>query len=169
MPNYIGIDETEESMRLRRNCKPDDMVLCEKTQKMYVYDGQNWSPLEIKEGLNIPLYEINKSTVSAFPEYDQEKINQLQDNINDWETSSDYYMLLCNDIKYYTVLRRTQHKKAVFPDLGQAVTNLLLERDYKIQAEEICDDHFEIWIKDKEEEVYMFALFPYDWGVINYG
>lgn len=119
--------------------------------------------------LQMSLYDLNKAAVGSMKPYDQVKINELQDKINDWETSDGYHMLLCNDIKYYTVLRRTQHKKAVFPDLGQAVTELLLERGYTIQADEKTDDHYEIWIKDKNEEVYMFALFPYDWGVINYG
>ena len=78
-------------------------------------------------------------------------------------------MLLCNDIHYYTVLRRTQHKKAEFPDLGQAATGLLLEREYTIHFDEIENDYFEIWVKDKENNCMMFALFPYDWGVINFG
>lgn len=120
--------------------------------------------------LKLSFYDLNKSAYGSFPEYDNIKINKLQDRINDWENSSSYFMLLCNDIKYYTVLRRTQHKKAEFPDLGQAVTNLLLERDYTIHADEITNDYFEIWIKDKKDnDVHMFALFPYDWGVINYG
>jgi hypothetical protein len=120
--------------------------------------------------MQLSIYDLNKSAFGSLPAYDLFKINELQDRINDWEKANSYFMLLCNDIKYYTVLRRTQHKRAEFPDLGQAVTGLLLERDYTIQADDIADDYFEIWIKDtKTNEVYMFALFPYDWGVINYG
>lgn len=121
-------------------------------------------------GLKLSFYDLNKSAYGSLPAYNNIQINELQDRINDWENASGYFMLLCNDIKYYTVLRRTQHKKAEFPDLGQAITGLLLERNYTIHADEITQDYFEIWIKDKEtEETYMFALFPYDWGVINYG
>lgn len=121
-------------------------------------------------GLKLSFYDLNKSAYGALPEYDNTKINELQDRINNWENANTYFMLLCNDIKYYTVLRRTQHKKAEFADLGQAVTKLLLERDYTILADEITNDYFEIWIKDqKDDDVHMFALFPYDWGVVNFG
>ena len=57
--------------------------------------------------LKLSFYDLNKSAYGAFPVYDNTKINELQDRINDWEDSSNYFMLLCNDIKYYTVLRRT--------------------------------------------------------------
>lgn len=121
-------------------------------------------------GLKLSFYDLNKSAYGTLPEYDNAKISELQNRINNWENANTYFMLLCNDIKYYTVLRRTQHKKAEFADLGQAVTKLLLERDYTILADEITNDYFEIWIKDqKNDDVHMFALFPYDWGVINYG
>ena len=119
--------------------------------------------------LQLSFYDLNKSAFGSFPAYDNSKINELQDNINDWDNSNTFFMLLCNDIKYYTVLRRTQHKKAEFPDLGQAVTTLLLERDYTIHGDGVTDDYYELWVKDPEENVYMFALFPYDWGVVNFG
>ena len=57
--------------------------------------------------LKLSFYDLNKSAYGAFPGYDNTKINELQDRINNWEDSSNYFMLLCNDIKYYTVLRRT--------------------------------------------------------------
>lgn len=167
---YLGIEASKESMNIRKGCKLGDYVLCMEDQKFYGYDGSNWAPMKQEANLNISNYEINKSAYGSLPAYDRQRIYELEDKINDWENSSGYFMLLCNDIKYYTVLRRTQHKKASFPDLGQAVSSLLLERNYSIHFDGIEKDYFEIWVKDPVvEEVYMFALFPYDWGVINFG
>lgn len=130
----------------------------------------NENKVAINGDLKLSFYDLNKSAYGALPAYDNIKINELQDKINDWDNSNTFFMLLCNDIKYYTVLRRTQHKKAEFPDLGQAVTGLLLESNFSIHGDGKTDDYYELWVKDtKKDETYMFALFPYDWGVINFG
>lgn len=118
--------------------------------------------------LQMPLYELNKTLIGQLPQYNQSQLNDLQDRINDWEDSQyKYYMLLCNDYHYYTVLVRTQHNIAHFPDLGQAITGLLSD-GFTIHSDENCTDHFEIWVK-KNDATYVFLLFPYDQGVVNYG
>ena len=119
--------------------------------------------------MSMSLYDINKNLISQLPKYNRARINDLEDRINKWDNASKYFMMLCNDIHYYTVLSRTSHDLAAFPDLGQAAVQMLLDNGYTIHADEECSDgHFEIWVK-QEEETYAFLLFPYDEGVVNFG
>lgn len=121
--------------------------------------------------IGMSLYELNQSLISQLPAYTNIQINKLEDRINGWEDNyviNQYFMLLCNDIHYYTILHRGAHENADFPDLGQSITGLLYESGYKIHSDEILDDHCEIWAKN-EKGTYVFMLFPYDQGVVTYG
>lgn len=124
-----------------------------------------------KGEVSMTLYDINKQLISQLPAYDMQQINEVEDRINDWEdnySSNQYFMLLCNDIHYYTILHRSSHENADFPDLGQATINLLLECGYTIHADELLTDYCEIWAKN-DRDTYAFLLFPYDEGVVTYG
>ena len=48
-----------------------------------------------------------------------------------------------------------------FRNLGEGVVYLLKEAGYEIPSDEECDDHYEIWAK-KDDDCYVFMLFPYD-------
>lgn len=124
-----------------------------------------------KGEISMSLYEINQNIISQLPEYNNEEINNLQNKINEWEgkySSNHYFMLLCNDIHYYTILHSSPALNNDFSSLGQAVVELLLERDFTIHSNEILEDHCEIWIKTQAEETFVFILFPYDQGVVTY-
>lgn len=122
-----------------------------------------------KSNIELSLYEVNQNIISQLPAYDQTQINKLEDDINTWEPEeSQYFMFLCKDISYYTILHRTPHDIAEFPDLGQTISHLIKESNWTIHSDENCDDHYEVWVKT-DENVYDFLLFPYDTGVVNYG
>lgn len=122
-----------------------------------------------ENGLSLSLYEMNKSVITKLPVYTDDQIKQLQATLDAWDnTNYNYYMLLCNEARYYTVFHRTLSMISSFTTLGEAVIKLLLEADYTIHEETEYPDRFEIWIK-KDNETYVFILFPYDEGVVNYG
>ena len=124
--------------------------------------------------INMSLYEINQSLISQLPAYDEDQIEELEDKIDAWKHNNhlknNYYMLLCRDNNYYTVLHYN-NEKSEFNTLGQGVLTLLLEADYTIHSDEILDDHCEIWAKNETtgQEAHVFMLFPYDEGVVTYG
>lgn len=98
------------------------------------------------------------------PDYTSEQIKELETKIdkesNDKYINNVYFMLLCNDIRYYTIFHFNP-EEAEFRSLGEGVTFLLLNAGYTISADEVCEDHVEIWGK-KDNEAYAFMLFPYD-------
>lgn len=123
-----------------------------------------------KGEVSMSLYEINQSLISQLPAYNDTQTNELINKINNWATSlsDSYYMLLCRDINYYTTFHQTEHDQIEFQNLGQAVIAVLTENNYTIHSDEQSNDHFEIWAKNTSG-TYAFILFPYDWGIVNYG
>ena len=74
-------------------------------------------------------------------------------------------MLLCNDIRYYTVFRRGLNFMA------EHIEDLVIEclQDVGvIQQINFTEDeeNVECWIKN-ENGVFMFMLFNYNWGIIE--
>lgn len=76
-----------------------------------------------------------------------------------------YYMLMCRERNYYTVIRV---RKAKNPDTFEDLVIELLQDNGVIYNLEYNKDKtaIECWIKI-EEEIYMFMLFPYSWGVLE--
>lgn len=126
--------------------------------------------VEGKGEVTMSLYEINQSIISQLPSYDDDKIADLQNRLCEWEkqSSNKYFMLLCNDLHYCTVLNCSSVLNCDFINIGEAVTSLIREMNYTIHSDENATDHFEIWGKN-EEGTFCFLLFPYDMGVVTYG
>ena len=124
-----------------------------------------------KGNINMSLYDINKSLMSQMPDYSSEQIKELENKVDNWVNekylSNEYFMLLCNDIHYYTLFHLNP-EKSDFRTVGEGLTYLLYEAGYTISAEEDYPDHFEIWGK-KDKDAAAFMLFPYDQGVVNFG
>lgn len=118
------------------------------------------------------LYEINQSIIGQLPAYTNEQLSELKDKILTWSIdnfeNSEYFMLLCKDINYYTVFCYNIEKTVEGWFFGEAVVQILIESGYTIHSDEILDDHCEIWAKN-ETGTYAFMLFPYDQGVVYYG
>ena len=121
-----------------------------------------------KGNVEMSLYEINQSIISQLPKYTAEQHADLISRINGWATfDTEYYMLLCRDINYYTIFHFNP-EDSEFDTLGAGVNLLLQEVGFTIHSDEILDKHCEIWGKN-DNGTYAFMLFPYDQGVINFG
>ena len=113
------------------------------------------------------LYELNKNMVAQLPPLSAEE--RVQKNKEIWEfcemAQNEYYMLLCHELRYFTLFNKTKLKVLSFiedeviacaEDLGQIVS---------IETKE---NAIEIWIKHKNiDEAYVMYFFPYDAGVIK--
>lgn len=126
--------------------------------------------IKTEGGLSMPLYEINKNLINQFPPYEEEKLKDLEERINTWakEFNNVYFMLLCNELKYYTLFAKAEIPPIDFSSLGAGINELFFESGKQIVSDENCKDHFEIWAKSNNE-TNVFLLFPYDLGVVTYG
>lgn len=78
-----------------------------------------------------------------------------------------YFMLMCREKNYYTVVK-VQGQKVKCNDLFEDLVIELLQDNGEIKEINYNEDKsaVECWIA-KDEEVNMFLLFPYSWGVIR--
>lgn len=113
------------------------------------------------------LYKFNQQAYAALPSMDSEALEKSKDFIHDFLNKHDakYYLMLCNEIRYYTVYTYTNVHNVeklvdeiieITSDLGEIKS---IETDGSGQA-------LEFWIM-YEGECHMFLLFNYDRGVVE--
>lgn len=126
---------------------------------------------EISLGTN--LYDINKQLVEQFDSpLSKEQLNQKKTNIllpyfkeKIEKEQHKYFMLLCNDERYYTVF---EIFKANYNLLNKEVLECLNSIGLIYSIEQVQDNAaIEIWIKNiLKNELFCYYLFPYDEGII---
>lgn len=137
-------------------------------------DGTQWLEFtrDTEGNINTGLtqYDLNKMVVSELPSKitngQLKESKQILKELKE-EYKNKYYMLLCNDIHYYTVLNIIDTDKDCI-EFYNLVIELLQDHGViqMIDWMNIDHDAVECWIKN-EKGTFMFLLFPYDWGVIE--
>ena len=113
------------------------------------------------------LYDFNKEAMKNENPLDPIQFN-LKTNeiaIELQERESQYWMLLCHERRDYTIfniIACQDHK-----DIECELKPTLLNRGTIISIEKQPDENWEIWIRDSENENFVYYLFPYDNGVIE--
>lgn len=130
--------------------------------------------------LGTSLYDMNKSLIEKqIPDLTDEEMQNKKTLIIDFinNTGNQYYMLLCNDRKDYTIFRREINENDDFLDNIEApdrdrLWNVLVDeclpnrgRTKSIELTE-NQDAVEIWISI-EGESYCYMFFPYDTAIIE--
>lgn len=125
----------------------------------------------------ISLYELNKQIVCTLPPYGDDEYARAETAIAEWlEQNPDmYYMLLSNEINYYTVFHLKSPEFYVgTPDwhiVAKEVISLIKEFEVPVFAIEVdTNGVISVWAKwFEEEEKYAtcFYLFPYGRGVVE--
>ena len=130
---------------------------------------------EVDTGVN--LYEFNKINMAQIPCLETtEQFNGaklvVKDFVNE-NLSSNYYMLLNHEKRYFTVFHISKEidlefaKEMIANDILECMLNcnfgiIDINKDESEMA-------LEVWVKDLETaDVHMFLFFPYDFGVIEY-
>lgn len=129
---------------------------------------------EVDMGIN--MYDFNRVNMGRLPLLKTEdEINGAKDVIKRFANQmlAKYYMLLNHDTRYFTLFNFTNGKidSIKIQQMSNDVIECMQNLNYGII--DISPDEngggLEIWVKDLETEtVYMYILFPYDLGVIEY-
>lgn len=169
MNNYIAISTLEKLYHLP-NPKEDQMYYCNEDGKFYHFN-EEWKEINFEsKGLEMNLYELNKTIVNQLPEMNMAEIGDKMELIETYydRTSANHHMLLCKEYNYYTIFENDT--MISLPTFSGALCNIITElgKVYSMDLKE--DGAMEIWIKPEGEELPMaFYLFPYDVGVVYYG
>lgn len=119
--------------------------------------------------LQMNLYDLNKQIINQLADASAEDLESAKQTIADYynECRGTYYMMLCNELRYYTLFHVTPGPSNAFEN---EVIECLVEFADSIKTIDKTEDQqaIEIWIT-KDEETYVMYLFNYDRGVINCG
>ena len=125
---------------------------------------------KLSGNFGMSLYDLNKSLISQMPALTLEQIIRQKETVVDpflTTVDSDYYMLLCNELKYYTIFNVNINLTG---PIGEELFACLYEFCDEIKSIEKTEDGcaIEIWFT-KDEETYVMYFFDYAGGVIHCG
>ena len=155
---------TEKINRFQDN----DICFCEEENKSFKYNAEKneWNLIE-SEGISISLYDLNKQLAMQLPPLEESDYKDFMKIVEDFRTEhkSSYYMILCKELSFYTIFAKDNYEKN---SLEEAVLDYCISTGpiHSVSLTE-NNDAIEIWI-EYENEVYVFYLFDYVRGVINF-
>lgn len=121
--------------------------------------------LKDKELPLMSLYDMSKQIVRNLPaRTTATELEPLKKILRKFKKLG-YFMLMCREDNYYTVLRV---RKAKNPDTFEDLIIELLQEHGDIKDIDYDTDKqsLECWVQ-KEDDVKMFKLFAYNWGVVE--
>lgn len=117
------------------------------------------------------LYEMNQQLIAQLPEINmkvaEKNFRRWYSNFNHNDT---YFMLLNNDLHYYTLFANTiVHDEDAVDNFWAELLDVLSYCGTIKVMEEDTNGAFAIWVIWEETGVpEQFYLFPYDRGVVNF-
>jgi hypothetical protein len=167
MANFIQVANKNVLTNLR-NHEIGELAYVTDEKKMYVYNGE-WEIMESDDSsLSIPLYEMNKMILSELPALNDEEIEKAKAVIREYVSNNadDYYMLLCHELKYFTVFAQDE-----YCDVDETIENVIFDcLNYvgTVKSVELSKDGgaIEIWVTTPEDDTYVMYLFDYGRGIV---
>lgn len=159
-----------------KNHQDGEIVFVEDLNQEYYYleEEDKWIPYFAEEELvtvkesetpGTNLYQLNKMLVANLTNYGVEDIKSAKKLIRNFidENPANVYMLLCHDLRYYTIFLKNKNYEENMED----VVIECLEYFGDIKSIEYDEDShgIELWFT-YEEEPFVAYLFGYDEGVI---
>lgn len=117
------------------------------------------------------LYDFNKIAMSKLPYLTPIYLKIRQDLIADFieNEHNQYYMLLCNEAKDYTLFNSNNDYNSI-PTMAADVIECMTNRGKIIEIEKDSNGAIAIWINSYDDnEIHCYYFFPYDLGVLEYG
>ena len=113
------------------------------------------------------LYDMNKGIMKSQKPLSKTKLREAKDKIKLFFLTDKYFMLLCHELRDYTVFNVSKEDSSVEESVKILVDECLINRGEVLSIEKTEDDlAYEIWIRN-EEDIFCYYLFPYTQGVIE--
>lgn len=165
----ITVKNYETLIRLPSTPQDEEYAVCTEDRTVYKYLNNEWYKIDASDTkLNINLYELNKTFYNSMPELTFNELKDKQKEIAEWvhRAGGTYFMLLNRERADYTVFHI--NKSIYIKSIDKEVVDIVCSRG-KIKSIEINDKELwiQFWIEDKDKNVFMYAFFPYDSGVIE--
>lgn len=176
---FPTLDSLRKYAEKINNFHTGEIIYLTDEEKVVMFNGTDFVdvPTDAKikgDGLNMTLYELNKSIISQLPvktTYAEQKLSR--DVIDNFfkKHGRKYYMLLCKDISYYTIFQYSSDDKMTdFDTLGYAVLDCLLDVGKLVCADLLEDGSaVEIWVRTPEDENLCMYLFDCEKLIVTFG
>lgn len=156
-----------------------EVIFCTEEDSYYFFGKDGFEPFEIDTTKDIAksfsapqmtLFEINQQIISQLPNLTTAELGQKKAEINNFHLNkqSNYYMLLCKEISYFTIFEFT-NREGDFDSFGKGVLACLIEGVGTVVSVDVLEDEVEIWVRDDQGEVNCFHLFDYSQGIVTIG
>lgn len=133
--------------------------------ELKLWTGTEWNEIKAEGGSEITMtaYDMNKQLIHSLPELTPEEISSKREMITNFCNATDnlFYMLLCRDTNYYTLMYR--ERTPGLDAIADVVTECA-ETQGAIKSIELMDGAIEIWVSNLVD-TYVMYFFPYDGGV----
>lgn len=116
------------------------------------------------------LYEINQAAYKSLPPLIKEQIEEYEKQLSEYLRThmSKYYMILCNERRYYTVYtwdpRHSFYKNT--DKMAWEIMNITKSIGTLKGIEFLEDNTVEFWIEE-DDECNAYHLFDYERGVVE--
>ena len=162
--------ETLAMLHALQNHKEGETVFVKENQETYVFIDGEWQIYCENKDISLgTLYDVNKQIIQQLPPYNRENFADSILLINSYaeKSANKYYMLLCNDIKYFTLFVREQCMET--ETIGEAAIDC---SQYLGEVKSINyndnESAIEIWfVSTIDQEAHVAYFFAYDEGVIS--
>ena len=164
------------ALKALQNCEDGEIIFVEDLKQDYYLNEGEWIPYYAEEAVTttaesdskMDLYNLNRMLMSQMPDLSHEDIIAAKKTIREFvnlngEDVSGAYMLLCHDLRYYTIFL----KDKVYEEKMEDVVIECLEYFGNIKSIDYNEDSnaIELWFT-YEEEPYVAYLFNYNEGVV---
>lgn len=151
-----------------------EVVYVEDQEKMYMFDGYDWKPIEAKSdgtGLELSLFDMNAQIIKQQGPLNEEGMKKAEGVLEDYfnfSSKAKYYMLLNHKKSYYTVFNITDSWDQNFETFSSAVLSCAsdLGKIYSVARTE-DNQAIEIWVCDEDDTIHCLYLFNYDKGIVK--
>lgn len=155
--------------KMKHRLEEGETCALKQEKKTYVWKEGAWEEvkLQLDSNVKMTMYELNEQLIQQLPNYTEKQLQEGVEVINKFYEidKADYYMLLCKEHSYFTILRKDDTSAR----LGSIIAELLNEMDLSIRSvENLNNSEIEIWCADSNN-IWCLHLFNYDRGIVNFG
>lgn len=160
--------QTKKILNALQSPPDNEIAVVEEDKKVYIYKDLKWQEYIPNDGgLKISLMDLNSMLVTQLAPLTNEQIEEAKALIKEYTTTElgGYYMLLNNELRYYTVfLTKTSFLEGVRPVEDEVID--CLHDIGVIKSITVNDDGvLECWVT-ADDKSYPLFLFDYTKGVI---
>lgn len=132
--------------------------------------------MEKEVDMGIDMYSFNRVNMGQLPYLEtEEELDGAKTIIKNYinKTCNEFYMMLNHDLRDFTLFnfRNGLLNNTKIQVMANDIIECMQNRGFGLLDVNLdeAETAIEIWVKNKETEaVFMFLLFPYDMGVIQY-